>query len=188
MEPGAEINKKSHKVLVGLIVVAVIAIIAGFVVRGIREGGDLITTGGIESEKRTVEELENLALPRVGEEAPEEGVGVPGKIAEGESGKPGQQYWVFETELKDGKLDPFEFRVPVGDLLGISIINGENEKHIVSISGESEFVPNFIERTIAPGGTASMRTQVLELGEYNIFCTTCKEEIVGKFVVVPKEG
>ncbi|MCP6720004.1 MAG: hypothetical protein KJI72_01580 [Patescibacteria group bacterium] len=183
MDPG----KRGKNLIIGLVVLAGIAIIVGFVVRGIQQGGGLII-GGVGGEERTAKELQDLIVPKVGEEAPEEGVGVPGKIAEGESGNPGQQYWVFETELREGKLDPFEFRVPVGDLLGISIMNSENEDQTVHISGASAFAPNFIERTIAPGGTASMRTQVLELGEYNVLCTTCKTQVVGKFVVVPKEG
>ena len=128
----------------------------------------------------------NLVIPKVGDKSPGEGVGVPGKIAEGESDKPSQQYWVFETELKEGKLNPFEFRLPIGDLLGISIKNSEDKEHIVQISGKSEFVPNFIKRTIAPGKEASFTTQVLEAGEFDIICPTCKNQVIGKFVVVPK--
>ena len=171
--------KKSKNLIIGLIIVAVVV---GLLFYLAQQGGD----GGVESEDKTAEELKKLVVPKVGEEAPEEGVGAPGKIAEGETGKTGQQYWVFETELREGKLDPFEFRLPVGNLLGISIMNSENKSHTVHISSENSFVPNFIERTIAAGGTGSFRTQVLEIGEYDVFCTTCKEEVVGKFVVVPK--
>ncbi len=178
MGPG-EKNKK----LIIWLVVAVIVIVTGLLLYLVQQeqGG-----GGAGSGERTAKELQDLVIPKVNEEAPEEGVGVPGKIAEGESSKPGQQYWVFETELREGKLDPFEFRLPVDNLLGISILNSEDKEHAVNISSESSFVPNFIERTIASGGTGSFRTQVLEIGEYSVFCTTCKEEVVGKFVVVPK--
>ncbi len=171
---------KQKSLIIGLVIlIVVVAAVLLF------SGGEPGVPGG-ESGDRTAKELENLALPKVGEESPEEGVGVPGKIAEGETGNKEQQYWVFETELKDGKLDPFEFRVPVDNLLGISILNSGDKEHTVNISSDSSFVPNFIERTIVPGGTGSFRTQVLEIGEYDVFCTTCKEEVVGKFVVVPK--
>lgn len=169
----------NKKTLIGAVVVIVVLIAGIWFLIG---GGP-----GTPGADRTTEELEKLALPKVGEESPEEGVGVPGKIAEGESGNENQQYWVFETELKDGKLNPFELRVPVGDILGISILNSEDEEHVVSISGGSEFVPSFIERTIAPGGTESMITQTIVVGEYDILCGTCKNEVIGKFVVVPKK-
>ena len=169
----------NKKILIGVIAAVVILLVVFLL---LRDG--IPNAPGAD---RTVEELGNLAVPEVGEESPEEGVGVPGKIAEGESGNENQQYWVFETELKDGKLNPFELRVPVGDLLGISVLNSENEEHTVSISGGSEFVPSFIERTIAPGGTESMITQTIVVGEYDVLCSTCKDEVIGKFVIVPKK-
>ena len=173
---------KQKSLIIGLVIlIVVVAAVLLF------SGGGPGVPGG-EGEEKTAKELQDLVIPKVNEEAPEEGVGVPGKITEGETGNKEQQYWVFETELREGKLDPFEFRVPVGDILGISILNGEDKEHTVNISSESSFVPNFIERTIAPGDTGSFRTQVLEIGGYDVICTTCKEEVVGKFVVVPKES
>ncbi len=172
---------KQKSLIIGLVIlIVVVAAVLLF------SGGGPGVPGG-ENGDRTAKELENLTLPKVGEESPEEGVGVPGKITEGESGNKEQQYWVFETELKDGKLTPFEFRVPVDNLLGISILNSEDKEHTVNISSESSFMPNFIERTITSGGTGSFRTQVLEIGEYDVLCSTCKEEVIGKFVVVPKK-
>lgn len=173
------ISDKEKLLIFGGVIAAAVILILFFVLGG---------TSGLsgKSGERTARELENLDVPRVGEKAPEEGVGAPSKIAEGEKGKPGQEYWVFETELRDEKLNPFEFRLPVGDILGISIANREDKEHIVYITTASSFSPSFIERTIAPNGTEAMITHVLEVGEYDVLCKTCKTQVVGRFVVVPK--
>jgi plastocyanin len=168
-------NKKTLTITIVAVVVLVAAIV-------------LLTGTKGPGTERSIGDLEKLDLPRVGEEAPEVGVGVPGEIAEGETGNVGQEYWIFETELKDGKLNPFEFRVPVGDIIGIAILNGESETHTVSIFGPGKFVPNEIERTIAPGDSATIRTQALEAGVYDVLCSTCKEQVIGNFIIVPKKA
>jgi len=156
------------------------------------ETGEVVLEEGVvlekpmtEEEKQSrIEELDDLKIPTIGEISPEEGVGVPGKVVDGE--KEGQEYYVFEAELKDGILNPREFRIKQGNLLGISIINAEKETHIVHISTKSAFTPNFIEREIVSDTSGFMRTQVLESGVYDIICTTCKNEVIGQFIVVPK--
>ncbi len=143
----------------------------------IKETPETIVSGGI-----TIKEIKKVKVPTIGDNPPKEGVGVPGKVAEGE--KEGQKYYVFETELKNGKLDPYELRVKQDDLLGISITNLEDKEHTVHISSENSFIPNFIERKIAPGASGFMRTQVLKPGIYDIICTTCKNEVIGQFIVI----
>lgn len=143
--------------------------------------------GEKEEAEEIIKTLTVLPIPRVGDEPPSEEVGAPGKIAVGEKDKPDQEYWVFETELKNSKLDPYEFRIPLNDLFGLSVTNSEDQDHTVYISSESSFAPNFIQRIISPGKSSSIRTQVLKLGIYDIKCSTCDEEVIGQFVVVPKK-
>jgi len=130
-------------------------------------------------------DVSKLTVPKPGDASPEEGVAVPALIREGESQNKEQQYWTFRGELKNGALEPFEFRLPVNDIMGLVLVNGETKPHTFRIFGPSFFVPNEFNAVIAPGAEDFFKTQVLVPGEYDILCSDCEKEIVGKIVAVP---
>jgi len=120
-------------------------------------------------------------IPNEGDKSFSKGVGVPSGVTKNDEG---YDYRSFVVVLRDGKLDPFEFRARLHDTIGISLENLDKEDRDVRIS---DVVDGQIGGPIKAGDTNFFYIRTIKTGTFDIHCPTCSDPVVGKIVIVNRE-
>jgi len=176
-------KKNIYIALVVIIVLALIVIFSGEKKEGVSEESNL--TEEVISEIDIKEELKNLPfIPEQDDEVSVEGLAVP--VAQGIVEATGNNYRDFEVVIKDGKIDPSEFRVRLKDVIGFSLTNVDENSYELDFS-IIPIEPAYTYKSSLAGSSQMIRVQLMEEGEFNLGCIGCPEGVIGKIIVFPEE-